>query len=35
MEQRLRLQQEGVAFSGSRVRMDLHEAKLTVARPKG
>jgi methylated-DNA-protein-cysteine methyltransferase-like protein len=27
-EQRLRLQQEGVTFSGSRVRMDVHEAVL-------
>lgn len=28
MEQRLRLEQEGVTFSGARVRMDQHQAKL-------
>ncbi len=28
LEQRLRLEQEGVTFHGSRVRMDLHEAAL-------
>lgn len=36
MEQRLRLRQEGVAFSGARVRMDRHEADLRklVKRPR-
>ncbi len=28
MEQRLRLQQEGVTFRGAKVRMEIHEAKL-------
>jgi methylated-DNA-protein-cysteine methyltransferase-like protein len=32
LEQRMRLEQEGVAFAGSRVVMERHEAKLTPRR---
>ncbi len=34
MEQRLRLESEGVAFAGSRVRMDLHEWRSKARSPR-
>jgi hypothetical protein len=35
MEQRLRLENEGVTFRGRRIQMRLHEFLFEAARPKG
>ncbi|PYT27757.1 MAG: hypothetical protein DMG58_19745, partial [Acidobacteria bacterium] len=35
MEQRLRLENEGITFRGRRIHMRLHEFRFEAARPKG